>query len=124
MITVPAAPTFVENDTNSFYWEAIRIADYNIIDSSFFAILARFKGFQIYKYSGFQLVKDALKYLCCNRLRIFWVNPNDISDKINKKFLLENTCLTIENIDSYCAPFYPKKRKYRRLGIIETNKSL
>ena len=124
LITVPAAPTFVENINNEYYWNAIRSADFNIFDSSLFAILCRLKGYRIYKYSGYQLIKDTLLYLKHNKLRLLLVNPNQISSTINKKYIIEKTMLNDEDIISYNAPVYPKNEKiidYNLLQLIESN---
>jgi len=125
LITVPAAPAFIENINNEYYWNALQSADFNVIDSSLFAILCRLKGYQIHKYSGYQLIKDTLLYLKQNKLRVLLVNTNQLSGNINKKYFLEKTMLDDEDIICYNAPFYSKNENindYDLLHLVELKK--
>ena len=125
LVTVPAAPAFVENKSNVFYWKALRAADFCVIDSSLFAILARLTGLKIFKFSGFQLIKESISYLHKKRIKILLVNPGEESGQINKSYLLNNTKLEIDDICSYSAPIYPKHQlieDFQLLDLANLNK--
>ena len=108
LITVPAAPAFVENKNNEFYYQAIRNASFNIIDSSFFALLCKLTGKWVYKYSGYRLISDMLKYLKENRLKIFIVGPRQQENEKILELFREATLLNPNDLNFYEAPFYPK----------------
>ena len=124
LITVPAAPAFVENENNLYYWKALQSADYSIIDSSLMALLARTKGFQVFKYSGYQLIKDTLNFLQSNDLSLFLINPNEASDKINKDYILTKTLVSSDNLQSYIAPFYRKNVIIEDWDLLERIKAI
>lgn len=125
LITVPAAPAFVENEYNTFYWDALRYADFSIFDSSLFVILSSLKGLKIHKYSGYQLVKDTIAYLKLNDISLFFVNPNETSDYKNRNYITENTIVSSEKISSYVSPYYQKNvliedfELLRKLNIVK-----
>jgi UDP-N-acetyl-D-mannosaminuronic acid transferase (WecB/TagA/CpsF family) len=108
LICVPAAPAFVENEKNQFYFEALRNADYCVIDSSLFAILCRITFKRSFKYSGYRLIVDTLNYFKNKKEKVFLIDPTDESSIINKNYLLKNTLLEENDIYSYTAPFYDK----------------
>lgn len=108
LICVPAAPAFVENYREDAYYNSLRDSDFCVIDSSLFAILCRLSSLKNYKYSGYLLICDLLKYLSQTREKIFLVDPSEKIACLNKSYLLERTKLNEEDIKSYVAPFYKK----------------
>ena len=111
LVTVPAAPAFIENKLNPYYWDAVRDADCNIIDSSLFVLLCKVKGYKLFKYSGYKLIHDLVDYLKRNSLKVLLVNPTEKSSIINREFLRNNTKLEKIDIECYTAPIYPKDSK-------------
>jgi len=108
LITVPAAPGFIENKNNEFYYQAIRNASFNIIDSGFFALLIKLKGKWIYRYSGYRLIYDMLHHLKENKQKIFVVGPSQQENINISSLFTENTSIDIDDLKFYAAPIYPK----------------
>ena len=118
LICVPAAPALAENMNNEYYYNSLRLSNFCIIDSSLFAILCRLKGNRIYKYSGYQLIKDFLNYISNQELKVFLVNPNEQSSKNIEEFLIHNTQLKKRNIKNYIAPMYPKDENIEDVKLL------
>jgi len=111
LITVPAAPSMVENKNNFHYYEALENATYSIVDSGLFALLCKIHGIKIYKYSGYLLIHDMLEYLNQTPLRILVVSPRPAETVNIKKLLLEKSKCTEDHLAFYDAPLYPSGSK-------------
>lgn len=111
LITVPAAPAFIENKNNPLYYKAIRSSTFNIIDSGLFAILCRLKGIKVNRYSGYELILDLVQYLKANKIKLFIISPSEVEKENITNFFSENTLLNKKDLGFYVAPFYPKNQE-------------
>lgn len=113
LITVPAAPGFVENKNNPYYYEALRHSTFAIIDSSYFALLCKIVGVKTNKYSGYRLIKDLINHLSKNKLKLCIVSPSSEESIRIKDFFIDNTRLEENDMFFYNAPFYKKNEQIK-----------
>lgn len=122
LFTFPAGPTLANLKYGSTYHQALINSNLVFFDSGYFVLLLRFlKKIKVIKFSGYKFLKLLLIYLKKNNdKKIFLVNPNSKSSKINETYLRK---IGVRNIKSYESPMYNPNsiEDYDLLKLISKN---
>ena len=123
LFVFPAGPALANFKLHSNYHKALIKSDYVFFDSGYFVLLLRFlKKIKVKKFSGYLFLKLLFNYLKRNKKnKIFLINPNLKSSKINNEYLDK---LGLKNRANYEAPIYNNKSVYdfKLLKIINENR--
>ena len=111
LFTFPAGPTLANLKNGSEYHNALINSNFVFFDSGYFVLLLRLlKNIKVNKFSGYKFLKLLFIFLQRNNSKkIFLVDPNQNSSKINRIFF---TNLGLYKIKNYVSPIYGKNKIY------------
>tara|TARA_Y100000768_G_scaffold388264_1_gene383105 strand:- start:1872 stop:2615 length:744 start_codon:yes stop_codon:yes gene_type:complete len=125
LMVVPAAPALANINKDKNYHQALKDADFAILDSGFLVLLLKiFQKRNVEKFSGYLFLEKFLNDdIIKAKNSIFLVNPSKESSIKNYNFLKKSN-FKIEHDDQYIAPFYKKDEivDYQLIEILEQKK--
>ncbi len=111
LFVFPAGPTLANLKNGSEYHNALINSNFVFFDSGYFVLLLRLlKNIKVNKFSGYKFLKLLFIFLQKNNSKkIFLVDPNRNSSKINRIFF---TNLGLCKIKNYVSPIYDENKIY------------